>query len=104
MYALVEIKGKQYKAEQGALLRIDKADVAKGDTLEFDTVLMIREDETVKVGTPYVEGAKVKAVVEEHLKDRKVVVFKYKKRKDYRRKNGHRQQYTTVRVQEILGA
>ena len=104
MYALVEIKGKQYKAEEGALLKIDRADVVKGDALEFDTVLLVRGDESVKVGSPYVEGAKIRTTVEQQVRDRKVVVYKYKKRKNYRRRAGHRQKYTVVRVEEIIGA
>jgi large subunit ribosomal protein L21 len=101
MYALVDIKGKQYKAEKGSLLRIDKINNAKGDVVEFDSVLLTSDKDDIKVGTPYVKGVKVKAVVEDQIKDKKVIVFKYKRRKGYRRKQGHRQQYTIIRVQEI---
>jgi large subunit ribosomal protein L21 len=104
MYALVEIKGKQYKAEQGAVLKIDKTANVKGDQLEFDSVLLISDGDDVKVGSPYVDGAKVKTVVEETKRDRKVTVFKYKRRKNYRKTRGHRQAYTYVRVEEIVGA
>ncbi|MAG13767.1 MAG: 50S ribosomal protein L21 [Spirochaetales bacterium] len=104
MYALVEIKGKQYKAEKGGVLKIDRITQVKGETIDFDTVLLVRGDDSVKVGTPYVDGASVKAVVEDHGRDKKVVVFKYKRRKNYRRKRGHRQHYTLVKVEDIIGA
>ncbi|TVQ36900.1 MAG: 50S ribosomal protein L21 [Spirochaetaceae bacterium] len=104
MYAMVEIAGKQYKAEPGSLLKVDRLAQDAGARLEFDSVLMLRDTETVKVGTPYVEGARVTAVIEEHGKDKKIVVFKYKRRKNYKRTRGHRQQYSVIRVGEIVGA
>ena len=100
MYALVEFKGKQYKAEKGALLKVDKVDAEPGASINIDTVLLV-SGESVKVGSPYVEGAKVSAVVESHEKDGKIIVFKYKPKKDYRRKQGHRQQYSIIRIAEI---
>ncbi|MDC7124364.1 MAG: 50S ribosomal protein L21 [Spirochaetales bacterium] len=103
MYALVEIKGKQYKAEKGSLLEVDKIEGEKGDSIEFDSVLMLSGDD-VKVGTPYVEGAKVKVTLEEQTKGDKVKIFKFKRRKNYSLKKGHRQQYTKVRVEDIIGA
>ena len=104
MYALVEIKGKQYKAEKGAVLRVDRIDSEKGESLEFDKVLMLSNDSDVKIGTPYVEGIKVQGSVEDQIKDKKVIVFKYKRRKNYRRTQGHRQQYTLVKIKDIVGA
>ena len=104
MYALVEIKGKQYKAEKGAVLRVDRIDSEKGESLEFDKVLMLSNDSDVKIGTPYVEGIKVQGSVEDQIKDKKVLVFKYKRRKNYRRTQGHRQQYTLVKINDIVGA
>ncbi len=104
MYALVEIKGKQYKAEKGAVLKVDRIDSEKGDSLEFDKVLMLSNDSDVKIGTPYVEGIKVQGSVEDQIKDKKVVVFKYKRRKNYKRTQGHRQQYTLVKINDIVGA
>ena len=104
MYVLVEIKGKQYKAEKGSVLKIDRLTEVKGESIDFESVLMLRDDGEVKVGTPYVDGAKVTATVEEHMKDKKVMVHKFKKRKNYRRKQGHRQQYTLVRVEDIVSA
>ncbi|MBP3415940.1 MAG: 50S ribosomal protein L21 [Spirochaetaceae bacterium] len=104
MYALVEYKGKQYKAEKDALIRVDKIDAEKGTEIEIDTVLLVSNEGSVSVGAPYVKGAKVKAVVEDSFRDKKVIVYKYKSKKDYHRTIGHRQQYTTIRVQEIVGA
>jgi large subunit ribosomal protein L21 len=105
MYAVVEIKGKQYKAQEGDLLKVDHVEGSNGDPLEFDSVLMLRsDDDKVSVGSPYVKGAKVKAVVEEHGRERKIVVYKYKRRKGYRRRRGHRRQYSMLRVKEIAAA
>ena len=104
MYALVEIKGKQYKATEGSLLKVDRFDSDPGRQVEFDSVLMVSDDKKVKVGQPYVKGAKVVAVVEEHGRDRKILVFKYKRRKNYRRTRGHRQHFSLLRIKEITGA
>ncbi|MDR2210340.1 MAG: 50S ribosomal protein L21 [Spirochaetaceae bacterium] len=104
MYALVEFKGRQYKAEKGALLKVDKIDAEPGSKLDIDSVLLLSRGETdVTIGTPYVAGAKVSAVVESHGKDKKIIVFKYKPKKDYRRKTGHRQQYSLIKIEEIAG-
>ncbi|MCL2184716.1 MAG: 50S ribosomal protein L21 [Treponema sp.] len=100
MYVLVEFKGKQYKAEKGDLLKVDLIDAEPGTAINIDTVLLV-SGETVKVGNPYVAGAKVSAVVESHEKDDKIIVFKYKPKKDYRRKQGHRQKYTIIRIDNI---
>lgn len=103
MYALVEIKGKQYRVEQGSTLRIDKLENPKGDNVEFDSVLLVHDDSGVKIGTPYLDGVSVKTTVGEHGRDKKVMVYKYKRRKNYRRTRGHRQSFTTVTVDEIAG-
>jgi len=100
MYALIEFMGKQYKAEKGALLKVDKIDAEPGVAVDIDTVLLVSGD-SVKVGSPYIQGAKVSAVLESHGKDDKIVVFKYKPKKDYRRKQGHRQQYSIISIGEI---
>jgi large subunit ribosomal protein L21 len=102
MYALVEFKGKQYKAEKGALLKVDKIDAEPGSGFDIDSVLLVSGD-TVSVGTPYVQGVKVSATVESHGKDDKIIVFKYKPKKDYRRKQGHRQQYSIIKIGDIAG-
>ena len=101
MYALVEILGKQYKAQEGAELKVDKIDAEAGKVMEFDTVLMVSDEENTKIGSPYVEGAKVTAVLDEQVKGKKVIVFKFKRRKGYRRKQGHRQNYSLLKVTEI---
>jgi large subunit ribosomal protein L21 len=100
MYALVEFLGKQYKVEKGAVLKVDKIDAELGSPVAIDTVLLVSGD-TVTVGTPYVPGAKVSATVESHGKDDKIIVFKYKPKKDYRRKQGHRQQYSMISIDNI---
>jgi len=102
MYALMEFKGKQYKAEKGAVLSVDKIDAEPGSSLDIDSVLLVSGDK-VSVGSPYVQGVKVRAVVEAHEKAKKIIVFKYKPKKDYRRKQGHRQQYSVIKIQDIVG-
>lgn len=104
MYALVEIKGKQYKAEKGAVLKVDRFEDEKGGALEFDKVLMVSNGDETKVGAPYVEGVTVKAVVEDTFKDKKVKVLKFKRRKGYLRQKGHRQSFTRIKIEDILGA
>jgi large subunit ribosomal protein L21 len=103
MYALVEFKGKQYKAEKGATLKVDRIDAEPGAAVDIDSVLLVSGD-SVTVGAPDVKGAKVSAVVESHGKDRKIIVFKYMPKKDYRRKQGHRQQYSIIKIEDIIGA
>lgn len=102
MYALVEYKGKQYKAEKGAVLSVDKLDAEKGAKIDVDTVLLVSDGNKISVGAPYVKGAKVQIVVEDSFRDKKVLVFKYKSKKDYHRLIGHRQNYTNVRVEDIV--
>lgn len=102
MYALVEYKGKQYKAEKDALIQVDKIDAEKGQAIDIDTVVLVSDGDKVNVGAPYVKGAVVKVVVEDTFKDSKIIVLKYKSKKDYRRTIGHRQQYTNVRVTDIV--
>jgi large subunit ribosomal protein L21 len=102
MYAVVEINGKQYRAEQGAVLRVDRLEAEKGAALSMDKVLLLSGDK-VTVGSPYVQGAAVKVIVQEEIKGDKVVVFKYKPKKDYRRTKGHRERYTLLKVEEIKG-
>lgn len=104
MYAMVEIQGRQYKAEAGTVLKVNKISGEAGQELEFDRVLMVRNDSDVKIGAPYVNGASVKAVLESNGRDPKVIVYKYKRRKDYKVTRGHRQDFTLVRVKEIAGA
>lgn len=102
MYALIDYKGKQYKAEKDSVIQLDKLDAEKGAVLDIDTVVLVSDGDKISVGTPYVKGAVVKVTVEDTFKDKKVIVLKYKSKKDYRRTIGHRQQYTNVRVSDIL--
>ncbi len=103
MYALIEVKGKQYKAEKDALIKVDRFSEKEGEALELDSVMMIGGDK-VKIGNPYIKGAKVNAVIESHGRDPKVRVFKMKRRKSYRRQYGHRQGYSLLRIKDIAGA
>jgi large subunit ribosomal protein L21 len=103
MYALVDIKGKQYKAEKGNLLRVDRIESQEGEQLDFDQVLLLSDGENVRVGKPYLPGITVRTKVEGQMRDTKVIVFKYKRRKSYRKTRGHRQHYTLVRVEDISG-
>ncbi|MCH5229676.1 MAG: 50S ribosomal protein L21 [Muribaculaceae bacterium] len=105
MYAIVEIKGQQFKAEEGKFLYVNHLgdDVKEGDSVDFDKVLLIDADGDVTVGVPNVEGAKITCeVLLPLVKGNKVIVFKKKRRKGYRRKNGHRQQFSKVLVKSIV--
>jgi large subunit ribosomal protein L21 len=102
MYVVVEVNGKQYRAEKGDVLKVDRFDAEKGASVSLDKVLLVSGD-SVKVGAPYVPGAAVKVTVQEEIKGDKIIVFKYKPKKDYRRTRGHRQLYTLLKVEEILG-
>ena len=104
MYAIVEINGQQFKAEQGKKLFVNHMkDVEAGKTVEFDKVLLVDNEGSVQVGAPTVDGAKVVCeVVNPLVKGEKVIVFKMKRRKDSRKKNGHRQQYTQVEVKSVI--
>ena len=102
MYAIIEYKGKQYKAEKDALLQVDKTEGNKGDKIDIDTVLLVSDGDKVSVGTPYVKGAKVTVELQDTFKDDKVLVLKYKSKKDYHRLIGHREQYTNVLVKDVV--
>ena len=104
MYAIVEINGQQFKVTEGQKLFVHHIkDVEAGKTVEFDKVLLVDKDGAVTVGAPTVEGAKVVVeVVNPLVKGDKVIVFKMKRRKDYRKKNGHRAQFTQVEVKQVV--
>ena len=102
MYAIIETGGKQYTVEEGQTIRIEKLDVAVGETISFDKVLLVSGDD-MKVGQPILEGASVKGIVEEQGKAKKIIVFKYKPKKGYRKKHGHRRPYTAVKIESING-
>lgn len=103
MYALVEIKGKQYKAEKDAVLKVDKLEGETGSKIEFDSVLLLSDGDRVSVGQPFVKNAKVVVTVQDLKKDKKVTTVKFKKRKGYMRTIGHRQAYSFVKVEEVVG-
>jgi large subunit ribosomal protein L21 len=102
MYAVFQTGGKQFRAEPGTRLRVPSLDVEPGDTVTFDHVLLAGDgEENVQVGTPVVDGASVKAEVIRHGRGDKVIVFKRKRRKGYRKKQGHRQNFTEIRVEAV---
>jgi len=102
MYAVFQTGGKQFRAEPGTRIRVPTLDAEPGDTVTFDHVLIAGDgSENVQVGTPVVEGASVKAEVLRHGRGDKVIVFKRKRRKGYRKKQGHRQNFTEIRVDEV---
>ena len=100
MYAIIRTGGKQYKVEEGDVISVEKLDSEVGSKISFD-VLMLCDGDKIRVGQPTVSGAKVSAEVLEHGKDKKVIVFKYKPKKNYRKKQGHRQPYTKVKILEV---
>ena len=102
MYVIVEIAGQQFKAEKGRKLYVHRLQGDVESSLSFDKVLLVDNDGQVKVGAPVVEGASVKAKILKHLKDDKVIVFKKRRRKGYRVKNGHRQCLTQILVEDII--
>lgn len=103
MYAIIETGGKQYRVSEGDIITVEKLAVENDSTIELDKVLLLGEGADVKVGTPYIEGAKVLGRVIESGKGKKVVIFKYKSKKDYRKKQGHRQPYTMIEITSLDG-
>ena len=103
MYALVDILGKQYRVEPGSVIKVDHVIQEKGSSIEFPSVLMISDGEKARIGSPYLAGASVRAIVEDHGRDRKLVFGKYKKKKNYRRRYGHRRQFSLIKVEKISG-
>ncbi|HFB67827.1 MAG TPA: 50S ribosomal protein L21 [Calditrichae bacterium] len=101
MYAIVEIAGKQFRVEKDAQIKVPLLHHEVGEKVEFDKVLFVNDDSGVKVGAPVVEGAKVSAEVLEHGREKKIIVFKKKRRKGYRKKRGHRQQFTRIKIENI---
>ena len=101
MYAVLEIAGKQYKVENDKYVYVDRLDAKEGEALEFDKVLLIDNEGDVKVGAPTVSGAKVTEKVLDEVKVEKFIIFKKKRRKGYKRRNGHRHQYTKVLIEKI---
>ena len=101
MYAVIEACGKQYKVTKGDVVFFEKLEVEEGKKVTFDKVVLLSDDGKVEVGAPYVKGIKVEGKVVAHGKGKKIIVFKYKAKKNYRRKQGHRQPYTKVEITAI---
>ncbi len=101
MYAIIEACGKQYKVSKGDVVFFEKLDGEEGKKVKFDKVVLVSDEGKVEVGTPYVKGAAVEGKVVAHGKAKKIIVFKYKAKKNYRRKQGHRQPYTKVEITSI---
>ena len=102
MYAVIETGGKQYKVSEGDFIFVEKLDVEAGDTVKIDKVLAVSGDD-LKIGAPYVDGASVEASVVKNGKDKKIIVYKYKPKKGYHKKQGHRQPYTKLEIKKING-
>lgn len=101
MYAIIETGGKQYKVQEGDTVFVEKLDVTEGEVVTLDNVLAVSKEGNLVVGSPTVAGAKVEAKVEKQGKAKKIIVFKYKPKKDYRRKQGHRQPFTKLVIEKI---
>ena len=104
MYAIIESCGKQYKVAEGDVVFFEKLDAEEGKKVTFDNVVLVSNDKKVEVGSPYVKGVKVEGKVVAHGKHKKIVVYKYKAKKNYRRTQGHRQPYTKVEITKIKTA
>lgn len=101
MYAVIETGGKQYKVSEGDFVFVEKLDVEAGSTVEIDKVLAVGGDAELKIGAPYVDGAKVVAEAVKNGKAKKIIVYKYKPKKGYHKKQGHRQPYTKLEIKKI---
>ena len=104
MYAIIESCGKQYKVSEGDVVFFEKLDVEEGKMVTFDHVVLVSNDKKVEVGSPYVKGVKVEGKVVAHGKHKKILVYKYKAKKNYRRTQGHRQPYTKVEITKVAVA
>ena len=103
MFAIIQSGGKQYRVAEGDVLRLESLKAEPGDTVELPVMMLGGSDAEVKVGAPLVDGANVKAEVVSHGRGKKIYIYKFKAKANYRRKNGHRQPYTEVRIKEIAG-
>ncbi len=101
MYAIIEAGGKQYKVEEGSVVNIEKTGKKPGDIIELSNILLLVNGEKVEIGRPYIDKGTVLAEVKRHFKAKKIIVFKKRRRKDYKKTLGHRQQYTEVKIKEI---
>ena len=101
MYAVIKTGGKQHKVAEGEILKVEKLKASEGDPIDITDVLLIEKDGEVTLGSPYIEGAKVTAKILRHGKEDKVTIIKMKRRKDYRKKQGHRQNYSEIQIEQI---
>lgn len=101
MYAIIRSGGKQYRAEVGATVDVDRLPQEVGETLEISDVLLVADGDDTRIGQPRVEGASVTATIVEQFRGKKIIVYKYRQRTNYRRKQGHRQYYTRLRIEDI---
>ena len=101
MYAVIKTGGKQYRVEQGDTLALERLDGDTGAQVSFDEVLLVGSDDATQIGRPLVQGASVKATIVEQGRAKKIIVFKFRRRKNYKRKKGHRQYFTRVRIDAI---
>ena len=104
MYAIIESCGRQYKVSEGDVVFFEKLEVEEGKKVTFDSVVLVSDDKKVEVGAPYIKGVKVEGKVVAHGKHKKILVYKYKAKKNYRRTQGHRQPYTKVEITKIKTA
>lgn len=103
-YAVIIAGGKQYRVEPGQSINIDKVELAPGDNIEFDKVLMIADGDNVQIGAPYLTNSKVEASVEQHGRDKKIKILKFRRRKHHMKRMGHRQWFTKVKINKIHAA
>ena len=101
-FAIIETGGKQYKVSTSKILEIEKLDAKKGETIKFKNVLLLNDNKTTEIGSPSVEGATVEAKLLDNVKDRTILVFHKRRRKNSRKKNGHRQQHSKIQITKIL--
>lgn len=101
MYAIIESGGKQYRVSEGDKLKLEKLHVEEGEDVTFDKVLLVGKDDAPVIGTPYVEGASVSGKVLSHGRDDKIIVFRYRRKKNYRKFRGHRKQFSLVQIEGI---
>jgi len=101
MYAVLETGGKQYRVTPGEIIRIEKIPGEKGEEVLFEKVLLVSDEKEIKIGHPYINGAVVKGVIVQQGRGKKIIVFRFKRRKRYHKKRGHRQYFTAVRIEEI---
>jgi large subunit ribosomal protein L21 len=101
MYAIIKTGGKQYQVSEGDVISVEKLNGANGETIVFDEILVVSKDGELQIGAPVVTGATVEGTVVQQGKEKKVIVFKYKPKKDYRKKQGHRQPFTRIKIEKI---